>query len=381
VAKRDYYEVLGVSRDASEADVKKAYRKLAMKYHPDKNPGDKEAEARFKEVGEAYAVLSDKQKREAYNNFGHAGVGMGAEGMGGGFGGFGGPGGPGGMGDVFSDIFEDLFGGGGAAGRPRTRVMRGADLRYDLEIDFSQAFFGDEVNLKVPRYETCTACTGTGAKAGTGLKTCPTCRGTGQVRFQQGFFTVARTCTDCQGTGQIVAEPCPECHGAGKLHARKTLHVKIPAGVETGNRLRLTGEGEAGERGGPPGDLYVVISVRPDARFTREGKNLHMELPIAFTQAALGAQVEVPTMTEPVLLKIPAGTQNGRKFRLKGKGFPDVGGHHHAGDEIVTVHVKVPHRLTQRQRELLETYAKESGDDVGAGDSGILDKVKGLFEG
>lgn len=378
MAKRDYYEVLGVSRDASEADIKKAYRKLAMKYHPDKNPGDKEAEARFKEVGEAYAVLSDAQKREAYNNFGHAGVGAGAEGMGG----MGGFGGPGGMGDIFSDIFEDFFGGAAGPGRARTRASRGADLRYDLEIDFSQAFFGDELNLKVPRYETCTACSGSGAKAGTGLKTCPTCRGSGQVRFQQGFFTVARTCTECQGAGQIVAEPCPECHGAGKLHARKTLHVKIPAGVETGNRLRLSGEGEAGERGGPPGDLYVVISVRPHERFTREGRNLHVEMPIAFTQAALGAQVEVPTMTEPVLLKIPPGTQNGRKFRLKGKGFHDLSGHGHGtGDEIVTVHVKVPHRLSPRQRELLEAFAKESGEDVGAGDSGILDKVKGLFEG
>jgi molecular chaperone DnaJ len=380
VAKRDYYEVLGVSRDASEADVKKAYRKLAMKYHPDKNPGDKAAEAHFKEVGEAYAVLSDHSKREAYNNFGHAGVGMGAEGMGG-FGGFGGPGGPGGMGDIFSDIFEDFFGGGGGgAGRARTRATRGADLRYDLEVDFSQAFFGDEVNLKVPRYETCAACSGSGAKAGTGLKTCPTCRGTGQVRFQQGFFTVARTCTECQGAGQIVAEPCPDCHGAGKNPTRKTLHVKIPAGVETGNRLRLSGEGEAGERGGPPGDLYVVISVRPHQRFTREGKNLHVELPIAFTQAALGAQMEVPTMTEAVLLKIPAGTQNGRKFRLKGKGFHDLGGHG-TGDEIVTVRVNVPSRLSARQRELLEAFAKESGEDVGAGDTGILDKVKGLFEG
>jgi len=376
VAKRDYYEVLGVPRDAGEADIKKAYRKLAMKFHPDKNPGDKDAEARFKEVGEAYAVLSDKSKREAYDNFGHAGVGMGAEGMGG----MGGFGGPGGMGDVFSDIFEDLFGGGGGP-RARTRASRGADLRYDLEIDFSQAFFGDEVNLKVPRYERCGACSGSGAKAGTGLKTCPTCRGSGQVRFQQGFFTVARTCTECQGAGQIVAEPCPECHGAGKVHARKTLHVKIPAGVETGNRLRLSGEGEAGDRAGPPGDLYVVISVRPHERFTREGKNLHLELPVAFTQAALGSQVEVPTMTEPVLLKIPPGTQGGRKFRLKGKGFPDLGGHHGVGDEIVTVRVRVPTKLNARQRELLEAYAKESGEEVGAGDSGILDKVKGLFEG
>jgi len=375
VAKRDYYEILGVPRGAGEAEVKKAYRKLAMQYHPDKNPGDTEAEGRFKEIGEAYAVLSDPKKREAYDNFGHAGVGQGAEG----FGGFG-AGGFGGMGDVFSDIFEDFFGAGGGGARARTRASRGADLRYDLEITFEQAFNGDEVNLKVPRYEQCATCKGSGAKVGTGLKTCPTCRGQGQVRFQQGFFTVARTCTECQGAGQIVAEPCPDCHGAGKTHARKSLHVKIPAGVETGNRLRLSGEGEAGERGGPPGDLYVVIVVRPHPMFSREGDHIHMELPVAFTQAALGAQVEVPTMTEPVILKVPPGTQSGKKFRLKGKGFHNLGGRG-TGDEIVTVKVRVPTRLSARQRELLEDFAKESGEAVGAGDEGILDKVKGFFEG
>jgi molecular chaperone DnaJ len=377
VAKRDYYEVLGVPRGASEAEIKKAYRKLAMQYHPDKNPGDTEAEGRFKEIGEAYAILSDSKKREAYDNFGHAGVGQGAEG----FGGFG-AGGPGfgGMGDIFSDIFEDFFGAGGGGARTRSRATRGADLRYDLEITFEQAFTGDEVNLKVPRYEQCSACKGSGAKAGTGLKTCPTCRGQGQVRFQQGFFTVARTCTDCQGTGQIVAEPCPQCHGAGKTHTQKSLHVKIPAGVETGNRLRLSGEGEAGERGGPPGDLYVVITVHPHPTFSREGDNIHLELPVAFTQAALGAQVEVPTMTEPVRLRIPPGTQSGKRFRLKGKGFPGLSGRG-TGDEIVTVKVRVPTRLSPRQRELLESYAEESGEAVGAGDEGLFDKVKGFFEG
>jgi molecular chaperone DnaJ len=377
VAKRDYYEVLGVSRDATEAEIKKAYRKLAMQYHPDKNPGDAKAEGRFKEIGEAYAVLSDAKKRQAYDHFGHAGVEGSAEGFGGG--GFG-AGGFGGMGDIFSDIFEDFFGGAAAGGRARTRAVRGADLRYDLEVTFEQAFFGDEVNLKVPRYEQCGECRGSGAKKGTGLKTCGTCHGAGQVRFQQGFFTVARTCTECQGSGQIVAEPCPECRGAGKVHARKTLHVKIPAGVETGNRLRLSGEGEAGERGGPPGDLYVVISVKPHKTFTREGDHVLMELSVPFTQAALGAQVEVPTMTEAVRLRIPPGTQSGRKFRLKGKGFASLSGRA-PGDEIVTVRVSVPTKLSPRQRELLEAYAKESGHEVGAGDAGILDKVKGLFEG
>lgn len=377
MAKRDYYEVLGVSRDATEAELKKAYRKLAMKYHPDKNQGDASAEARFKEIGEAYAVLTDPKKRQAYDSFGHAGVEAGGEGFGpGGFG----AGGFGGMGDIFTDIFEDFFGGAAGGGRTRTRATRGADLRYDLEIGFEQSFFGDEVDLKVPRYEQCSSCRGSGAKPGTGLKTCATCHGQGQVRFQQGFFTVARTCTDCQGTGQIVAEPCPECHGAGKVHTHKTLHVKIPAGVETGNRLRLSGEGEAGERGGPPGDLYVVIGVRPHRTFTREGDNVHLELPIAFTQAALGAQVEVPTMTEHVLLKIPPGTQTGRKFRLKGKGFPSLSGRG-PGDQIVTVAVRVPTKLNPRQQELLEAFAKESGDEVGAGESGLFDKVKGLFEG
>ncbi len=377
MAKRDYYEILGLQKGAGEAEIKKAYRKLAMKYHPDKNPGDAKAEARFKEVGEAYSVLSDPEKRQAYDTFGHAGV-DGQPGGPGGPGGFGGPGGAG-MGDIFSDIFDDFFGGGGGGGgRARSRAERGADLRYDLEIDFEQAFTGDEVKLRIPRYQACDSCDGSGAKKGTGLKTCATCKGAGQVRFQQGFFTVARTCTDCQGQGQIVAEPCGECRGQGKVRTEKTLSVKIPAGVETGNRLRLSGEGEAGSRGGPPGDLYVVIHVTPHELFDRDGDNVLLEQPITFTQAALGAQIEIPTMGETVRLKIPAGTQTGRRFRLKGKGFANVSGRG-LGDQIVTVKVTVPKHLTHKQKELLAAFAAECGEEVEA-EAGIFDKVKGLFE-
>ena len=370
MSKRDLYEILGADRSASEAELKKAYRKLAMKFHPDKNPDDASAEAKFKEINEAYAVLSDAQKRQAYDQYGHAGLG---EGMGG-------PGGAG-MGDIFSDIFEDFFGGGGGGGgrRTRSRAERGADLRYDLEVTFEEAFFGHEAELRIPRYEACGKCKGSGAKAGSGLKTCPTCGGAGQVRFQQGFFTVARTCTECQGNGQIVSEPCNSGHGHGKKRTEKTLSVKIPAGVETGNRLRLSGEGEAGARGGPSGDLYVVIQVLPHEDFERDGDNLYVEHVISFPQAALGAQVEVPTMNDPVMLKIPAGTQNGKRFRLKGKGFPSVSGRG-VGDEIVLVRVAVPTSLSSRQRELLTEYAEAGGDQVSEHSDGLLGKVKGLFD-
>ncbi|MBI5137595.1 MAG: molecular chaperone DnaJ [Nitrospirae bacterium] len=372
MAKRDYYEVLGVARGVAEADIKKAYRKLAMKYHPDKNPGDAAAEARFKEIGEAYSVLSDPEKRRAYDAFGHAGVDGQA-----GPGGFGGGMGAGGMGDIFSDIFEDFFGGAGG-GRARGRAERGADLRYDLDITFEQAFHGDEVKLRIPRYQQCEKCNGSGAKAGTGLKTCATCKGAGQVRFQQGFFTVARTCSDCHGQGQIVAEPCTTCHGQGKVRTEKTLNVKIPAGIESGNRLRLVGEGEAGSRGGPPGDLYVVVQVLIHDRFGRDAHHVTLDQPISFSQAALGASIEVPTMTEPVRLKIPAGTQTGKRFRLKGKGFTSLSGRG-TGDQIVTVQVAVPTHLSARQKEILEQYARESGEEISA-EGGIFEKVKNLFE-
>jgi len=377
VSKRDYYEILGVDRGADEGVIKKAYRKLAMKYHPDKNPGNKKAEASFKECSEAYGILSDAQKRQAYDQFGHAGVGEGGPGGPGGFGG-GGMGGAG-MGG-FSDIFEDFFGGGGARGG-RPRPERGADLRYDLEVTFEQAFFGDEVDLRIPRMQSCEGCKGSGAKKGTGKKTCPTCKGQGQVRFQQGFFTVARTCSDCEGEGQIVASPCGDCHGRGKVRTEKTLSVKIPAGVETGNRLRLSGEGEGGSLGGPPGDLYVVLDVLPDAHFDRHDHHLLASHSITFSQAALGAQVEVETMTDPVRLKIPAGTQNGKRFRLKGKGFKSLSGRG-LGDQIVTVNVSVPTKLNHEQKEALRAYAEACGEGVDGEPegAGILDKVKNLFE-
>ncbi len=375
MSKRDYYEVLGVERGAGETDIKKAYRKLAMKYHPDKNPGDKSAEAHFKEISEAYAVLSNAEKRQAYDSFGHAGVdGQGGPGGPGGFGG-----GGAGMGDVFSDIFEDFFGGGGGGGgRSGSRAERGADLRYDLEISFDQAFLGDEVKLRIPRMQKCGGCGGSGARSGSSMKTCSTCKGAGQVRFQQGFFTVARTCTDCHGQGQIVAEPCSECRGQGKVRSEKTLSVKIPAGVETGNRLRLSHEGEAGSRGGPSGDLYVVIHVIPHEVFDRDGDHVLLEQSITITQAALGAHVEVPTMGEAVRLKIPAGTQTGRRFRLKSKGFANVSGHG-LGDQIVTIRVTIPTKLTQKQKELLGAFAVECGETVET-EEGLFDKVKGLFE-
>jgi len=378
VAKRDYYEILGVPRGATEAEIKKAYRKLAMQYHPDKNPGDSAAEASFKEVGEAYGVLSNAEQRKVYDAYGHAGLGGG--GGPGGFGGAGGFGGPG-MGDVFSDLFEDFFGGGGGrggGGRARARARHGADLQYNLEITFEQAFFGHEARLRIPRYEPCDTCNGSGAKPGTGMRTCGVCKGQGQVRFQQGFFTVARTCSECGGVGQVVSAPCGDCGGQGKVRTESTLQVKIPAGVETGSRLRLSGKGQAGERGGPSGDLYVVISVLPHEEFTREGDDIHLEIGIPFSIAALGGEVQVSTMTDPVRLKIPAGTQPGKRFRLRGKGFANVSGHG-IGDEIVTATLTVPSRLSGRQRELLEAFAKEMGEEPQS-DEGLLKKVKGLFE-
>jgi molecular chaperone DnaJ len=367
--KRDLYEVLGVSPEATADDIKKAYRKLAQVHHPDKNPGDQAAEERFKEIGQAYAVLSDQAKRAQYDRFGAAGLGRGAEG----FGDF-----DQGFGDIFGDIFEGFFGGRPGRGG-RTAAHRGADLRYNLEIRFEEAAGGVEKEIVIPRLETCGTCRGTGAKAGSQPVACKTCRGTGQVRFSQGFLTVSQTCGRCRGEGRIVEHPCATCRGLGQTKAERTLTVKIPPGVETGTRLKLSGEGESGVRGGPAGDLYVVIAVQEHPLFVRHGDDIACEVPVNFTQAALGAQIEIPTLTGRATLKIPAGTQTGAEFRLRGKGFPNLRGYGH-GDLLVRIFVEVPTHLTGKQRELLEQFARleDSGDNPLV--QGFWAKVKSLFD-
>lgn len=367
--KRDYYEILGVHNNASETEIKKAFRKLAIQFHPDKNPGDKEAEEKFKEATEAYEVLSDAQKRAQYDQFGHAGV-SGAGGFsGGGFGGFG-AGSP--FGDIFSDIFGDIFGGGGA-GR-RTQGRRGDDLLYNMEISFEEAAFGCEKKIDVPYARRCASCNGSGAKPGTDPKICPACRGAGQVRYQQGFFSVSKTCGQCNGEGKVVDDPCPECHGKGSVKDSKTLSVKIPGGVETGSRLKLSGEGGQGVKGGPNGDLYVAISVKEHAIFQREDDNVVCEIPISFAQAALGCEIEVPTLDGKVSMKIPEGTQSGKIYRLRGKGIPSLQGYGR-GDQLVVVKVETPTNLSGKQKELLEEFAKISGEDAHPMKKGFLDKV------
>ena len=374
MAKRDYYEVLGVAKNASEDELKKAYRKLAMKHHPDRNPGDKGAEAKFKEANEAYEVLSNAQKRAAYDQFGHAGLsgaaGPGPGGPGGGFGGFG---------DIFGDVFADIFGGGGMGGRGG-QPYRGADLRYNLELSLEQAVFGDTIKIRFPTLNACATCEGSGAAKGTQPQTCPTCRGAGQVRMQQGFFSVQQTCPHCRGTGKIISNPCKDCRGSGKQQSTKTLDVKVPAGVDEGDRIRLTGQGEAGERGAPPGDLYVQISVRPHPIFERDGGDLHCKVPIDFTLAALGGELEVPTLGGKVNLKIPAETQTGKVFRLRGKGVPSMRGGA-PGDLLCHLEVETPVRLTGRQHELL----REFGDTLKEGDhspqaQSWLGKARRFFE-
>jgi len=364
--KRDYYEILGVSPDASPEEIKKAYRKLAHAHHPDKNPGDTSAEERFKEIGEAYAVLSDTEKRESYNRFGTAGR------SGEGFGGF-----DPGFGSIFDDIFEGFF--GGRAGRSTRSAHRGADLRYNLEIRFEEAATGVEKEIVIPRLEMCATCRGSGAKPGSQPVVCKTCRGTGQVRFSQGFLTVSQTCSHCRGEGRIVEHPCAACRGLGQTKAERTLTVKIPAGVETGTRLKLAGEGEAGVRGGVPGDLYVVIVVKEHPLFTRQGDDIYCEVPVSFTQAALGAQIEIPTISGRTTLKVPPGTQTGAEFRLRGKGFPNVRGYGH-GDLLARIFVEVPTHLTAKQRDVLEQYAKLENGEGSPLVQGFWDKVKTLFE-
>ena len=373
MSKRDYYEVLGVEKGASEADLKKAYRRLAMKFHPDRNPDDEKAEEKFKEATEAYEVLTDANKRAAYDQYGHAGV---DPNMGAGGGGFGG----GNFSDIFGDVFGDIFGGGGRGGR--SSVQRGSDLRYTLELDLEEAVRGTSVTIRVPTLVGCETCDGTGAKKGTTPATCTTCGGHGQVRMQQGFFSVQQTCPRCHGTGKMITDPCKDCHGNGRVEKQKNLSVKVPAGVDTGDRIRLAGEGEAGVNGGPAGDLYVVVSVREHKIFQRDGKNLYCEVPISFVDAALGGELEVPTLDGRVKLKIPEGAQTGKLFRLRGKGVTPVRGGS-AGDLLCRVVVETPVNLTKRQRELLEELRQtleEEGSSQSPRAKSWFDGVKNFFE-
>ena len=368
--KRDYYEILGVSRTASDQEIKSAYRRLAVRYHPDKNPNDASAEEKFKEAAEAYSVLADAEQRRRYDRFGHAGVSSSA-GASWGAPGFGG----------FEDILGDLFGfgdvfGGGRAGSRRSAAQRGADLRYDLEITLEDAANGMTAQLRIPRLETCNTCKGSGAAAGTEPETCQTCGGTGQLRYQQGFFSVARTCHACRGAGKIVKNPCSDCRGSGRVEREKQLEVKIPAGVETGSRLRVQGEGEAGSNSGPSGDLYVVIVVAEHEHFQRQGSNLYAAVPITFAQAALGSEISVRTLDDEEKIKVPTGTQTGTVFRLKGKGMPALGGRGR-GDLFISVTVVTPTSLTREQRKLLEQLAVIEDQDLE--DRGLVDKVRDIF--
>jgi len=369
--KRDYYEVLGISRDASDQEIKSAYRKLALQYHPDRNPGNKEAEEKFKEAAEAYSVLSDGQKRGQYRRFGHAGVGTAA---GSGFD-------PSVFAD-FSDILGDIFGFGdffGGGTRRGGRVQRGADLRYDLELSFEEAAFGTTTRIKVPRHETCSECSGGGAQKGSGPITCTTCNGYGQVRFQQGFFSITRTCNHCHGTGQIIKNRCTLCHGEGRMVREKTIELKIPAGVDNGSKLRISGEGDAGEKAGPPGDLYVVLNVQDHEFFERREHDLYCHIPISFTQAALGAQISVPTIErEEEKLSIPAGAQTGSTFRIKGRGISKRGGSAR-GDLYVTVDVVVPTKLTREQKDLLTKLAATIETENKPIQKKILERVREIF--
>ena len=369
MAKRDYYTVLGVNRDASDEDIKKAYRKLAMKHHPDRNPNDKTSEEKFKEAKAAYEILSDAKKRAAYDQFGHAGVdatagfgAAGARGFGGGAEGFGG------FADAFGDIFGEIFGNAGPGGGGRGRgngVYRGADLRYNLELSLEEAARGTEAKIRIPALEQCATCHGSGAKPGTQAKTCPTCHGQGQVRVSQGFFSIQQTCPQCHGAGKIIPDPCATCGGAGRVKHHKTLSVKIPAGVDQDDRVRLAGEGEAGLNGGPQGDLYVVVNLRPHPVFQRDNGDLHCEMPISFTTAALGGEIEIPTLDGHAKVKIPPETQTGQVFRLRNKGIKGVRSSVH-GDLFCHVAIETPVKLTPRQRELLRELELINAENPGA---------------
>jgi molecular chaperone DnaJ len=377
MAKRDYYQTLGINRDATDEDIKKSYRKLAMKYHPDRNPDGKDTEEKFKEAKEAYEVLSDAKKRTAYDQFGHAGVdqsaGMGPGG-GAGFGGFA---------DAFGDIFGDLFGAGrgGGGGRGGNGVYRGADLRYNLEISLEDAARGTEAKIRIPTMEACATCHGTGAKPGTKPITCTTCNGHGQVRVSQGFFSIQQTCPECHGTGKMIPDPCHICHGAGRVKNHKTLSVKIPQGVDKDDRIRLAGEGEPGMNGGPAGDLYVVMNIKPHLVFQREAADLHCEMPISFATAALGGSVEIPTLEGKAQIKIPAETQSGQTFRLKNKGIKPVRGHT-PGDLYCHVALETPIHLTARQKEILREFEEISQQNAARQNpraKSFMDKVRDFF--
>ena len=372
--KKDLYDVLGVNRDANDEDIKKSYRKLAMKYHPDRNPDSKDSEEKFKEAKSAYEILSEPEKRRAYDAYGHAGInpqgggGPGSEGMGG-------------FSEAFGDIFGEIFGGRG--GRGGQQVYRGADLRYNMDITLEQAARGTETKIRIPSLDECATCKGTGAKPGTQPKTCHTCNGQGQVRMQQGFFSIQQTCPTCHGNGKVIADPCVPCSGSGRIKNHKTLSVKIPSGVDDGDRIRLSGEGEAGMNGGPPGDLYVVVQLKPHAVFQREGADLHCEMPISFTIAALGGDIHIPTLDGEAKIKIPAETQSGQVFRLRGKGIRPVR-QTSAGDLMCHVVVETPVRLTDQQKELLrelEEINKKDGDRHNPRAKSFMDKVKNFFAG
>ncbi len=375
MAKRDYYEVLGITRDAAEDEIKKSYRRLAMKNHPDRNPDDPGAEERFKEATEAYEILSDAEKRHAYDQYGHAGVDPSMGGMGDGFAG-------GNFSDIFSDVFGDIFGAGGGRGG-RSSVQRGADLRYGLELTLEQAVSGDNVEIDVPVLSACGDCDGSGAKPGTSASTCPDCGGAGQIRVAQGFFSLQQTCPRCRGAGQVISDPCTGCGGSGRKEKRKKLSVRIPPGVDTGDRIRLSGEGEAGFNGGPPGDLYVQVEVREHPIFTREGRNLYCEMPLSFVDAALGGEMEVPTLNGRVKLKVPPETQTGKVFRLRGKGVTPVRGGG-LGDLLCKINVETPVNLNEQQKKLLAELKKslgEGGAKHSPRETSWFQGVKDFFDG
>ena len=374
MSKRDYYEVLSVTRECTEVELKAAFRKLAMQHHPDRNPGDTECEHKFKEINEAYDVLKDGDKRAAYDRFGHAAFEHGGMGGGPGFGAD--------FGTTFADIFEGIFGmGGGRGGGRASGRERGSDLRYNMEIDLEEAFEGKTAELRLPTSVTCEACSGSGAKSGTKPKPCSTCGGAGRVRHAQGFFTLERTCPACQGRGQVIDDPCPSCSGAGRMTRERTLSVNIPPGVEDGTRIRLSGEGEAGLRGGPPGDLYIFLSITPHEFFQRDGADLHCRVPISMVTAALGGEFEVPAIDgSKARVKVPAGTQTGRRFRLSSKGMPVLRSKQ-TGDMYVQVAVETPQNLTKRQRELLAEFEKLSSDTTQPESVGFFSRVKEFIDG